>query len=138
MFHLLVEGGSTYNDSFKVAAKAFYHLFAYRCFNLIIDNRHFKQQLHGRSLQLRKYALLDDLFNNQRNSHDQIGFHIGKRLEDNLRARHAGEEVNLATYRKFIQELESQSVHVCHRQHGYDLITCFQWKDLESESRIRP
>ena len=26
MFHLLVEGGSTYNDSFKVAAKAFYHL----------------------------------------------------------------------------------------------------------------
>ena len=35
--------------------------------------RHFKQQLHGRSLQLRKYALLDDLFNNQRNSHDQIG-----------------------------------------------------------------
>ena len=87
---------------------------------------------------LRKYALLDDLFNNQRNSHDQIGFHVGKRLEDNLRARHAGKKVNLATYRKFIQELESQSVHVCHRQHGYDLITCFQWKYLESESCIRP
>ena len=69
-----------YPDGHEMSAKAFYHLFAYRCFNLIIDNRHFKQQLHGRSLQLRKYALLDDLFNNQGNRNDQIGLYRGESI----------------------------------------------------------
>ena len=51
----------------------------------------------------------------------KLRLHIGKRLKDNLRARHASKEVDVATIAEFVKEFESQAIHVCHREHRYPL-----------------
>ena len=44
----------------------------------------------------------------------------------------------MATDGEFVEEFESQSVHVCHRQHRDDLVSGFQFEYFVSELGVRP
>ena len=138
LFHFLIEGRTAYNDCRKITAEGLYHLFAYGGFYLVVDDRHFQQQFHGGRFQLGQYALLDDLFDDERYGHNEVGLHVGKGLEDDLRAWHAGEVIDVATHRKLIQELKCKSVHVCHWQHAYQLVTGFQRQHFKGEFGVGP
>ena len=85
------------------------------------------EELHGRSFELRKHVLLDDLFDDQWYGDNNLRLHFGKCLENDLRARHTGEEVYMATVAEFIEKFECKTVHVCHRQHGYDAIARLEY-----------
>ena len=64
-------------------------------------------------LQLGLVNLLDD----ERNGNDNMRLDVGKRLHDNLRARHTCKEMHMGTDGHLEQELEHHAVHVCRRQH---------------------
>ena len=93
---------------------------------------------HGRRFQFREYALLDNLFDDEWNGNDEIRFYFFECLEDNFRTRHTGEEVDVAADGELIEELEGQSVHMCHRKHGDDLVSGFQFEHFIRELGVRP
>ena len=90
---------------------------AYGSFYLVVDNRKSHQESHLQCFQFREHVLLDNFFYDKRYSDDDFWFHIGECLEDNLRTRYTCKEVDVATAAHFVNELECQAVHVCHRQH---------------------
>ena len=112
------------------------HLVAYGRLYLVVNDGYFQQQLHGGSFQLGQYALLYNLFDNERNSHNQVRLHFGESLENDFGAGHTSEEEYVATYGEFIQKLECKSVHMCHWQHGDNLVTGFQRQYFESKSGV--
>ena len=138
LFHLLVECRTADNDCGKIAAECLYHLLAYGGFYLVVNDRYFQQQFHGRRFQLGQYTLLDNLFDNERYGYDEVRLYVGECLEDNLRTWHTGEVVDVATYGELVQEFECQSVHMSHRQHAYQFVAGFQRQYFESESGVGP
>ena len=130
LFNLLIESGTSYDYRLKFSSERLNHLFAHRSFNLIVDDG------HCRSFQFRKYTLLDNLFDDKRNSDNQIRFYLFESLEDYLRTRHTGQEVDVATDGKFIKEFECQTIHMRHRKHRYNLVSGLQVEYFVGELRI--
>ena len=85
LFYLLVEGCTTHDDLLDVAAEGFEHLLADGLLHLLADYRHIEQQPEGIVLDLREYALADDLLDDERHGDDDAGLDVLEGLCDDGR-----------------------------------------------------
>ena len=73
-------------------------------------------------LKHRKDFIPYNLFDNQWHGDNQSRLNRRETVDNNLRARYAWQEMDMAAFIDAVQDFKSQTVHVRHRKHTYEMI----------------
>ena len=123
IFHFFIEGG-TANDAFvDVASKCCDELLAYFLVNELSGSRYGDECVNAFCSQQWKYLAFDDFLQNERNDNCHNGLDFFECLDDNFGGWCLGEEMHVTASEELEQEVERESIHVCHWEHGERMVS---------------
>ena len=119
--HILVKRRTAYDDLVETASERIDEFCLYLIEYQLVKDMKTEHLANSVFLKNRADFALVNLLNDERNRNYKIRLHLRKSLHNDFRTRHTGQEMHMHTFIELIEHFKHKAVHVCRRQHGYDV-----------------
>ena len=124
-FDVLAEGCSANDDFYEVASECVLQFVAHFSEHALSQDGCVERKFHYWCLQLRQHGLAHDFLYDERHGHNEARFDVGESREKHCRRGRLGKEIDGHAVQELVDELEGHAVHVCHGEHGENLVAGF-------------